>query len=644
MKKKGLALLLALTLTATMVAGCSKSDNKKETKTNETQTNETTDNTPAEDTATDDTNTAVTDTVVGGQIILGDVTEFNGSFIEGWGNNGADAVIKELIGTYPSFYGTAELSKEAEYVYNPTVLVTDPETTMNDDGSKTFKFTLQQDLVWSDGSPITAKDYVGNLMIYASPEIAEIDGSNVAGTTLIGYDEYSVGETEVFAGVNLIDDYTFSVTIKAEHIPTFFEAYASAVTPVPFSVYAPGVEINDDGNGCYLSDNYTSELIKEPMTSERYKPTVTCGPYKFVSYDSTNREVVLVINDKFKGNYEGQKPSIEKVIMKYTEEATQLDELASGNVDILFGISGGDKINAGLDLVDQGKADYATYLRNGYGLLAFHCDFGPTQFASVRQAIIYCLDRTTFCSQYTGGFGSLVHSEYGLGQWMYQERKDKIDSELNPYSYDLAKAKEVLEADGWNLNEKGEAYVEGTDTLRYKNVDGELMACEIQWASSDNSVAQLLATMLPSEMEKAGMKLTTTVVDFPTLLNNYYREGIDEPQFNMYNLGTGFTPVPQFELSYNTGKNYLGDYNTNFWMDDKIMNMGFDLIKTDASDKEGFLDKWEGIMKEINAQVPNIPLYSDEYHTFFNPKVQGYYGNDTFAIGYSLIYMSVSEY
>lgn len=640
MKKKGLALLLALTLTVSMMAGCSKSNNKKdETTTEETTTNDA----AATDDAAGSETAETTNTEPTGQIILGDVTEFNGSFIEGWGNNGADAVIKELIGTYPSFYGTAELTSAGEYVYNPTVLASDPEATVNDDGSKTFKFTLNQDLTWSDGSAITAKDYVGNIMIYASPEFGEIEGSNTAGNTLVGFADYNSGDAKEFAGIHLIDDYTFSVDLSAENVPTFFEAYASAVTPVPFSVYAPGVEIKDDGKGCYLSDNYTADLIKDPMTAERYNPTVTCGPYKFVSYDSTNQEVVLEVNDQFKGNYEGKKPSIQKVIMKYTEEATQLDELAAGNVDLLVGISGGSKINAGLDLVDQGKADYATYLRNGYGLLAFHCDFGPTQFKSVRQAIAYCLDRTTFCSQYTGGFGSSVNSEYGTGQWMYQERKDVIDSELNPYSYSIDKAKEVLDADGWNLNEKGEAYVDGTDTLRYKDVDGELMACEIQWASSDNEVAQLLATMLPGEMEKAGMKLTTTVVDFPTLLNNYYREGIDEPQYNMFNLGTGFTPIPQFEYSYNTGKNYLGSYNTNFWTDDAIMNAGYDLTKTDPSDREGYLDKWVEIMKTINEEMPNIPLYSDEYHTFFNPKVQGYVGDDTFSIGYSLIYMSVTE-
>lgn len=644
MKKKGLALLLALTLTASMMAGCSKKNEPKETKTEETNGTPTDDSATTEEPTTEEGTTQVTNVEPTGQIILGDITEFNGSFIEGWGNNGADYKIKTLIGTYPGFYGTAELTAEGTYEYNPTVLASDPETTENEDGSKTFKFTLNKDLVWSDGSPITANDYVGGLMLYASPVLTEIEGSNTWGSSFVGNKEYASGDSKVFTGVRLFDDYTFAVTLSAEYLPTYFEAANVAVVPVPFSVYAPDVKIMDDGEGCYLSDNFSADVIKDPMTAERYNPTVTCGPYKFVSYDSTNQVVEVEVNENFKGNYEGKKPGIQKVIIKYVEDATQLDELASGTVDMLAGISGGDTINAGLDLVDQGKVDYATFLRNGYGRIAFHCDFGPTQFKSVRQAIAYCLDRTTFCSQYTGGFGSLVNSEYGLAQWMYQERKDQIDSELNQYSYSIDKAKEVLEADGWNLNEKGEPFVDGTDKVRYKEVDGELMACEIKWANSEgNPVSALLTTMLPGEMEKAGMKLVPTTMDFPTLLNNLYRDGIDEPEYNMYNLATGYTAVSQFEYSYNTGKNYLGDWNDNFYMEDNLMNMGFDLTKTDPSDKEGYLDKWVALMKELNEELPNIPLYSDEYHTFFNPKVQGYIGDDLFSIEYSLIYCTIAE-
>ncbi|HEX3022497.1 MAG TPA: ABC transporter substrate-binding protein [Lachnospiraceae bacterium] len=629
--KKIMALLLVLVLTVSMVTACSKKSDKKD----ENTATETTDDAAAttdDAAATDDASAEVTNAEPTGQIIVGEISEFNGSFIEGWGNNGGDAEVKSQLGTYPGFYGTAEMSSTGEYVFNKTVLAKDVEITDNEDGSRTFKYTLNDGLKWSDGSALTAKDYVGYFMIYASPEFAEIEGANTGGNTVVGYADYSAGKSDKFAGVHLIDDLTFSVTVSSEYMPTYYEAYSSACTPIPFSVYAPGVEIKDDPAGAYLSDNYTAEVIKKPMTDQRYAPTVTCGPYKFVSYDSTNQEVVLEVNENFAGNYEGKKPAVQKLIYKYVKDETAIDELAAGNIDMLTGVSGGDRINAGLDLVDQGKVGYATYLRNGYGLLAFHTDFGPTQFKSVRQAIAYCLDRVTFCSQYTGGFGALVHSEYGLGQWMYQERKDQINSELNPYAFSIETAIKVLEEDGWTLNEKGDPFVAGTDKVRYKDVDGKLMACEIQWADSDNPVAKLVATMLPSEMEKAGMKLTPTVVDFPTLLNNYYREGIDEPFYNMYNLGTGFSPTPIIQYSYNPDKQYLGDWNSNFWMDDKISKMGYDLDKTDPSDKEGYLDKWVAVMKEINDQCITIPLYSDEYHTFYNPKIQGYIGDDMFNL------------
>ncbi len=75
-----------------------------------------------------------------------------------------------------------------------------------------------------------------------------------------------------------------------------------------------------------------------------------------------------------------------------------MDELAAGTVDLIGGVSSGDSINAGLDVCDEGKAEYASYNRAGYGKIAFSCDVGPTQFAAVRQAIAYCLDRDEFAN------------------------------------------------------------------------------------------------------------------------------------------------------------------------------------------------------------------------------------------------------
>ena len=54
------------------------------------------------------------------------------------------------------------------------------------------------------------------------------------------------------------------------------------------------------------------------------------------------------------------KPMIEKVIIKTVTAETEINELKAGTVDLLFEISGGESIEAGLDLVDAGVAQKHT--------------------------------------------------------------------------------------------------------------------------------------------------------------------------------------------------------------------------------------------------------------------------------------------
>ena len=132
-----------------------------------------------------------------------------------------------------------------------------------------------------------------------------------------------------------------------------------------------------------------------------------------------------------------------------------MNELEAGTVDVLYSASGGDTINAGLDLVEEGVANQVTYMRNGYGQLQFDCSVFPTDSEKVRQAIAYCLDRNEFARQYTGGYGSVVHSFYGLAQWEYQESVDWINENLNTYDMNVEAAIALLEEDGWTLNADG---------------------------------------------------------------------------------------------------------------------------------------------------------------------------------------------
>ena len=124
-----------------------------------------------------------------------------------------------------------------------------------------------------------------------------------------------------------------------------------------------------------ITGDFTSDLllktINDPTTGYRYNPTVTCGPYLFDSYDISSRQGVVVVNPNYAGDYRGVKPMIEKIIIKTVKSDTMMNELASGSVDLLFQCSGADTIDAGLNLVEAGKALDNTFYRNGYGKVQF---------------------------------------------------------------------------------------------------------------------------------------------------------------------------------------------------------------------------------------------------------------------------------
>ena len=558
-----------------------------------------------------------------GQLVIGTLTDLESDFYDTSFNN--TATNYKLYGLLHG-YGTVVSDIDGAFVYDPTV-VKSHEEVENEDGTKTYTVTINDGLVWSDGTPITAKDYVFQLLLESSPEMNQVDGyPSQAGYSLVGYDAYFAGETENFAGVHLVDDMTYSVTVKAEELPYhYYITYASAA-PRPMHVIAPDCDVVDSADGASISGEFTADLllktINDPDTGYRYNPSVVCGPYMFESYDTASRQGTVVVNPNYAGDYRGVKPVIEKVIIKTVKNDTMINELASGSVDLLFQCSGADTINGGLDLVDQGKAEKNTFFRNGYGKIQFDCSQFPTDSQNVRQAIAYCLDRGEFARQYSGGYAAVVHSYYGLAQWEYQESKTWIDENLETYEKNIDKAKELLEADGWNKNADGSDY-SGTGT-RYKEVDGELKPLVIEWANTDaNPVSELLATMLPEAMTDAGMELKATTMDFPTLSACISHSG--DKIYNMYNLATGFALASSPWYYYSTDPVWMqGGYNSN-WIVDKDLEAAAYALKPIAYDDDAaWLPAWQNFMKVWNEKMPDVPLYSDEYYDFYSTRLKGW--------------------
>ena len=542
--------------------------------------------------------------------ILGSTTELSGDFrYPGWGGSSAGAsdqdIQKLTIG-----YGTMETNQGGAYVWNETA-VKDHTETDNDDGTATYTVTINEGLTFSDGTPITAANYLAQVMAFSTPVAVAAGMPGTLGQSFVGYKEFNAytgeeteGASKVFSGIRLLDEYTFSVTVTVEYASYYFAYTYAAFDPAPLGLWlGEGVEIKDDGEGCYLSDEFYAKddageyVTAAHMSESRYDVSTYpfSGAYVITDWDQGTKQCTLTINPEFKGNFEGQTPSIETIVYVFVVSETQLEQLKTGAVDVLSGITGGDDTKAALAIVDDVNFSEVHYQRAGYGKVEFECDFGPTMFPEVRQAITYLLNRTEFCQTFTGGYGVVVDGPYSPDFDMWKAVQDDI--ELIDYTFSPDTAKKVLEEGGWIYNSKGEPYVEGAtgvDAVRYKKLTAEeanakdifgndagnktyasvantdnvvyktveingeyYMPLAINWfGTTPNNVTDLLNTNLAnsSDVAAAGMVIRATTGDFTTLLGNIYRDASmgygGTPIYGMFNLATGWnnavydTPTP----------------------------------------------------------------------------------------------------
>lgn len=183
MKKRNLALLLALTMVAASFVGCG--DKKEKASDNGSVKQE------AEDEGSEE-----------GRYLMWRLD----SEPKQWDptNNSAsvsDAICKQL------FEGLTVSTSDG---FKPGIA---EKWDVSEDG-KTYTFHLRKDAKWSDGSPVTAKDFEYSWRRICDPDFAS--------EALQAITDYVVGATEYFEGTGeyddikatAIDDYTFEVVLK----------------------------------------------------------------------------------------------------------------------------------------------------------------------------------------------------------------------------------------------------------------------------------------------------------------------------------------------------------------------------------------------------------------------------------------------
>ena len=606
-----------------------------------------------------------------GQVVIGTSTEASGDWAYSAFVRNPNATDKAVM-TLTDDMTTVDSDQHGDYGINKTV-VKSYERIEEENGNVTYKFVINDGLKFNNGEAVTAQNFVAWTMFVTSPAGKEMGVVSATYNMLPGGLAYRNGETNVLSAVRLYDEKTFSITIaktgedgETSYLPYYYDITYAAMQAVNLTYwFGEGWSVKDDGEGVYFVNadgkEFTAETVGETVEAARFATgnRVTAGPYNLVSFDQSSREIVLEVNENYNGNFEGQKPGIQKLVIVKTSEDTVMDMITTGQIQIYSQIADGSEVNAVMDLIEAGTINSSTsqYDRAGYGYFGFACDLGPTQFTEFRQAIAYLLDRVEFAQTFCKGWGSVVHGPYCTAFTM--TAKTDIEKKINHYDYNPEKAVELLKQAGFVYNADGSDYVDGSGEVRYAKVTEEqakyydsfnkvladgtiLMPATVNWASSEgNAVSALLSTMLANSdaTKAAGVSIVKTEMTFPSLLSYMYRQetngavgDFSVPTYNMFNLATGYNGGV-YDESYNwtLDPEYIEQrMNVQHLYDKELDKLSMDMVYgVEPDDEATYLDLWEKYIIRWNELLPMVPLYSNIYVTVY-PNTIDNYAEDSF--------------
>ena len=584
------------------------------------------------------------------ELVVGTAMPMYGAFsMDNWGNSTSDVDVRKLINGYNLIEWDSAVSG---FELDPSVVTLGSLVTRDDAGNHVYSLTLYDDLYYSDGTKITAWDYAFSWLLRTSPLISEIGGATKQADYLAGWSDYAAGKTPYLAGVQVTGENSLKITISAEYLPFFYEVSLLDCYPYPIQAIAPGCEVADDGNGVYIrnKDNpdgdslFTADLLKNTLLDAAggyvSHPEVVSGAYRLVSFDG--KEARFELNPYYKGNSEGLKPVIPRIVFKTADNETMIDDLLQGKYGLLNKISRADVIQDGMTRAIGEEAYIAdAYPRPGLSFITFNGENPATADPEVRKAIALCMDKEALKDDYVGEFGVKSDGFYGLGQWMYQmvsgtisqepdegmteEEKEKLQEawdevtleDQEKYEFDTGRANAILDAAGWTLNRTGGTYDSSKDDVRCKKIGEELIPLELKLIYPETTqIGEALDIWFAVPLKEAGIQLT--IETSPSVLPIYY--GQDDTDYDMLYLATNF------DVAFDPTQMFMegGTVNVCGVKDEELVKLAGEMRQTEQGDLLTYCTKWISFLKRFTEVEPMIPVYSNVYYDFHPEVLQNY--------------------
>ncbi len=426
-------------------------------------------------------------------------------------------------------------------------------------------------------STLTSLDDAGNPIPYLATEWSQ-DGTvwtfEIRDDALF-HDGTKVLASDVAYSINLVTEsekVSYVIDGLVEEViatsDTTVEIHTPAPTPlIPLYMSHTSCGINSEAH------HTVAAVDEDPMGS---------GPYKLVSWSSGDK-IVLERNDEYFGKMAVNSGLEFRII---ADANTRTSALAAGDIDVSDAVTASDKeVFEANDNISLITSESYSYEYMGFNFNVDH----PTNDVRVRQALAYATDVQSIINavNVANGEGSVMATGLPITMSLY-------DAGLDPYPFDLDKAKELLKEAG---------YEDGFD---------------LYLLTPDAGVRPNIASILQEQFRPLNVTVTVETLEWGSFL-----EKLDTGVSDAYLLGwSSSVPDPNYALyalfhSSMHGGAGNNSFYTNLEMD-ALLDAG--AIELDEQKRIQIYKDAQAILFE---ELPHLPFFNKNIMVGIREGVEG---------------------
>jgi peptide/nickel transport system substrate-binding protein len=421
---------------------------------------------------------------------------------------------------HPILFPNALAREVYQYIFNPLteinsetleldpiLLTSVPEMIIDGEGRYSIEAEIRQEATWEDGSPVTGYDYLFTIKMVMHP--------------LTGADAYRPS-IEVISDIVVDKTNPKKFKIIFEEYQLLMKENALTIEVLPQYVYDAAKlndiftlgELKDTARLKALESDSSFVKFAEMINDPKYSHDIISGsgPYKLDSWQS-GQGVVLVQKDNFWGETSSlaSLASIPNRII-FTilpDENAAMAQLSTGEIDVMNSVTNEtykvfNDSSKNKDNIDLMKVQMPKY----YFLLMNH-QRPLMSDKAVRQALSLLVNVDQYIDVFENGDGTKLTSFVPP----FMPGYNKV---LKPRSFDLEKAKSILEAAGWNDS--------NSNAVRDKMVNGKLTELNLVLYAS-GALSSNLSLLLKDAAAKAGIAIDVIQKDFATIRKEHLKTG-----------------------------------------------------------------------------------------------------------------------